>query len=370
MNNDWQNKLISFGASVDTEGNVSFADATDASGVRVAGQAIGDFPLLVDLSHLAVVDFTGADAKTFLYKQVCNDLASLTENNALLNGYCSPKGRLLAVFTVFEHEDGYRLLLPGDVAEAFTKRMRMFVLAAKVDITIRTDLICSGLVLGAAGGSGAGASETIQFPDNTPNLPATELQVSRNPQMQIMRWHDAPSDVSPDTANQSTQRFLCIAELDAMSALWETDSLRHTASSYWRWGDINAGIPNVYTSSSDQFIPQMMNMDLINGLSFSKRCYPGQEIVARLQYLGKLKKHMKHLRAPGATVSPVPGDLLTTDSNNSAGQVVDAVVDECGVNLLAVVNIDIDVNELKFGDIGLAIAPIPYSLVPDEAPSS
>jgi len=142
--------------------------------------------------------------------------------------------------------------------------------------------------------------------------------------------------------------------------------------SYWRWGDINAGIPSVYASSTEQFIPQMLNMQLINALSFKKGCYPGQEIVARMQYLGKLKKHMKHLRVPDAidAPAPAPGEVLTTESNNNAGQVVDAVVDETGVNLLAVVNIDTQIDELKLGKLGFVEAPLPYSLVADESQTS
>lgn len=366
MNKEWQDKLVSFGASVDSDGNVSFAAEANSSGVQVSGSANNEFPLLVDLSPMTTIDITGSDAKTFLQNQVCNDLTLLSENEAQLNGYCTPKGRLMAVFTVFAHEDGYRILLPDDVAQAFAKRLQMFVMRDQVSISIRTDVIVSGLVFDADS-----SPDALQFPASIPALPTTELQLSQNQQMQIIRWHDAPFAESLESANQSLQqRYVCLADQKTMSTLWESDSFRHRSYPYWRWADINAGIPSVYASSTEQFIPQMLNMQQVNALSFKKGCYPGQEVVARMQYLGKLKKHMKHLRLPGATDAPAPGEKLTTDSNNNAGQVVDAVVDEAGVNLLAVVNIDTQIDELKLENLALAEASLPYSLIVDDSQAS
>jgi len=362
MNKEWQEKLTSFGATVDSEGHIRFADESEQSGNGVVSPTTDEPSLLVDLSHLSVVDFTGDDAKTFLQAQVCNDLTLMSDNAIQINGYCSPKGRLLALFTVFAHEDGYRLVLPHNVVDSFTKRLQMFVMRAQVSIRIRSDLICSGLVLDAAL-----KPATVAMPEGTPTLPASELQLSQNQTMQILRWHDAPSVESPESVKQGLQqRYLCISEQSAMSALWSSDAFRHRSYPYWRWGDINAGIPNVFASSTDQFIPQMVNLHLINALSFKKGCYPGQEIIARLQYLGKSKKHMKHLRVKGASEAAAPGAVLTTDSNNNAGQVVDAILDEGGLNLLAVVNIETNVSELKLGELGLAEAPLPYALLVDD----
>jgi len=366
MNKEWQDKLTSFGATVDSDGNVSFADEPGASGVQEFGSAINDTARLVDLSPMAVVDVTGPDAKAFLQAQVCNDLTSLSGSDIQINGYCTPKGRLLALFTVFVHEDGYRLLLPEGVAEAFSKRLQMFVMRAQVNINFCADVICSGLVF-----NGAARPDAAFLPAGMPILPPSALQVSQNEQMQIIRWHDAPSVTLPEKQVESMQqRYLCIADQDTMSLLWQSDAFQHRSFSYWRWGDINAGIPSVYASSTEQFIPQMLNMQLINALSFKKGCYPGQEIVARMQYLGKLKKHMKHLRVPDATDAPAPGEVLTTDSNNNAGQVVDAVVDEAGLNLLAVVNIETQIEALKLGDLGLVEAQLPYSLIADDSQAS
>lgn len=362
MNTEWQEKLASFGAIVDASGNVSFPGEPGASDQQIASLEHYSLPLLIDLSRLAVIDFSGSDAKSFLQAQVCNDLTSLTENDIQINGYCSPKGRLLALFTVFEQEEGYRLLLPEDVAQAFAKRLQMFVMRAQVTIAIRTDLVCSGIVL-----DGSISNTSNPIPASCPTLPETELQISKNEQMQLMRWHSDPSGVSSSVASPNEQhRYVCIAEPNVMSSLWETESFKRASWSYWRWGDINAGVPSVHTNSAEQFIPQMLNMQLIDALSFKKGCYPGQEIVARMQYLGKLKKHMKHFYVADAKTAPAPGDVLTTESNNNAGQVVDAVLDENGLNLLAVVNIDTPVEAFNLGGLGFADAPMPYTLMSND----
>jgi len=358
MNKDWREKLKNLGAAIDSENNVSFAGKTTLSGDQTVDQRHDKLPLLVEMSQLAVVDITGNDAKSFLQDQLCNDLLLLSDNDIQINGYCTPKGRLLALFIVFPHEDGYRLLLPSDVCQAFTKRLQMFVMRAQVSINIREDLICSGLICDSMA-----MLDSVSLPALAQELPSAELQISNNEQMQIMRWHNAPTLLTAAAENHALQqRYLCIAEPAVMQTLWMNESINRGLWACWRWGDINAGIPSVYTTSSEQFIPQMLNMQLINALSFKKGCYPGQEIVARMQYLGKLKKHMRRLRVPGATTAPAPGELITTESNNNAGQVVDAVVDEDGLNLLAVVNIDIPTSELNVGGMTPVDAPIPYSL--------
>lgn len=344
MNEQWLEKLASAG--------IDIAHGVDD---KLGLQATGATPMLAELSPLAIVDITGTDATTFFQAQVCNDLAALSVDQAQINGYCTPKGRLLALFTVYPHLDGYRLLVPEDVAPAFVKRLQMYVMRAQVEVRIRTDLICTGLVTKEADGS-----VPSQFAQTITALPQAVLGVSRGDQSEVLRWHDLPSD-----QENAQPRYIIVAEQDSLLPLWQDSQYAHAPFAYWRWGDINAGIPSVVATSAEQFIPQMLNMQLINALSFKKGCYPGQEIVARMQYLGKLKKHMKHLRADGVMVAPAPGDVLVTDTNNNAGQVVDAIVDDHGVNLLAVVNIQTAVDELKLADVALHDAVLPYSLAPE-----
>ncbi len=337
MNTDWQEKLAGLGSSLD------IATSSNAPVAQIDG------PAVVDLSPMAVVDLTGPDAKEFLQNQVCNDLSVMSGEQIQLNGYCNPKGRLLALFIAYTHLDGYRLLLPELVAASMLKRLQMFVLRAEVTITHRTDLVVSGVV--------TDVSASPELPAPFASVPNQVLSKTGDEHAQVLRWHDSSQHA----------RYLCVGEADTVIKLWQDSQFVHTTYSYWRWGDINAGMPNVFASSVEQFIPQMLNMQLVDGLSFKKGCYPGQEIVARMQYLGKLKKHMKHLHAKGLDKAPDPGHVLTTESNNNAGQVVDAIVDEHGVNLLAVVNKETPVSELKLQEQSLTEAPMPYSLNPDSA---
>lgn len=368
MNKEWQDRFTVgsekiTNAQADAAGNISFGSHAQPSEMAIAPAVDGQLPVLVELSRLAVVDIEGEDAAEFLQAQVCNDLTTLAADQLQLNGYCSPKGRLMTLFTVFGHNEGYRLVLPDDIAPAFIKRLQMFVMRAKVSITPRTDLVCTGLVIDADA-----SLPNAAIPESFPALPDTVLSWSSNDNVQLLRWHDdtgntADNAVGTKEAQKVRARYLSIGTPDTLFPLWQSDQFSHAAWPLWRWGDINAGIPNVFAASTDQFIPQMVNMQLINALSFKKGCYPGQEIVARMQYLGKLKKHTKHLYQPGATQIPEPATTLTTESNNNAGQIVDAVMDENGLNLLAVVNIATPVSELQLGGLGLQEASVPYSLV-------
>jgi len=356
MNKRWQEKLESLGVKIDAANNVSFTDEPTAPDqvLAMTKEALMSKPTLVELSRLGVVDISGPDACEFFQAQVCNDLTTLHDTDAQINGYCSPKGRLLSLFKVYSHADGFRLILPADVIPAFVKRLQMFVLRAKVTISENDDLICTGLMIDNAA-AGFGHLSAL------PELPAKVMSLSRGTETQVLRYHDA--NVDPLT-NASVGRYLIVATPDTLFSLWQSEQVNRTGYALWRWGDITAGMPSVFAASSDQFIPQMLNMQLIGGLSFKKGCYPGQEIVARMQYLGKLKKHMKHLKAPGIKRALLPGDVLSTETNNNAGQVVDAIVDDTGLTILAVVNIATAINEIQIDGVALQEENIPYELTP------
>lgn len=369
MNKEWLDRFSNTtgsvaGGQVDEAGNISFEGTAGDSASAIANTDTTERPVLVELSRLSVIDIKGADAVEFLQAQVCNDLTLMDSHQVQINGYCTPKGRLSALFTVFPMdyaaqegtdaeqgaiEKGYRLVLPDDIADAFAKRLTMFVLRAKVTITVREDLVCAGLVgrVSSAGDALARAS----LPENFPALPNNELELAGNDSAQVYRWHN----------DADLARYVCIADADTLFKLWQVDNFIHSGYAYWRWGDINAGVPNVYAVSKDQFIPQMLNMQFINGLSFKKGCYPGQEIVARMHYLGKLKKHMLHLVQPGGKAIPEPATTLTTESNNNAGQVVDAILDENGLNILAVVNTETNIDELQLNGESVKTVALPYS---------
>jgi folate-binding protein YgfZ len=336
MNTDWQAFLQGYGAQLDATGISVFAES--APSPKAA--------LLVDASPMAVVEITGDDATGFLQSQFCNDIEIVSADQGQLSGYCTPKGRLLAFFSVIAVAGGYRLLLPQTVVEVFVKRLQIYVLRAKVSVALRDDLVCVGLVAGADG--------QLDVTDRA--LPASKLAVVSKGELQIVRWHD------DYTTGAGRQRYLCVATPAAMAVLWEQLASTAVCAAFdrWRFADIGAGVPRLIEQTREAFVPQMVNLHLIDALSFTKGCYPGQEIVARMQYLGKLKRHMRRYRVDGENV-PVPGAAVHAGEDSAAGQVVDAVRGPNGVELLAVVKTGAAAG-LSVADQPMQAEDLPYPL--------
>lgn len=241
------------------------------------------------LPQYALLHFSGADAQAFLHAQLTCDVQALQPDTSTYGGYCTPKGRLLATFLLWRNADGYTMLLPLELAEPIRKRMSMYILRSKVKAEDLTTLY------GCAGITGPDAAQTITalggvIPEQ-PHAAATVKGIS------VMHL---PAD-----------RYLMVlprAQLDALSA---------AASKLWDQLDIAAGIPFILPQTQEEFVPQTVNLDLIGGLSYTKGCYPGQEIVARTHYLGKLKQRM--YRAQLASYA-APGDkLYCADLGDQAG---------------------------------------------------
>jgi len=290
------------------------------------------------LSAHRVIDVEGADAAPFLQGQLCNDVAALQPGRAQINGYCTPKGRLLASFVLQRRPDGFRLILPeATVAEAFAKRLGMFVMRSAVTLRVRDDVAVVGLIGDASA------------PDGLPTRPEAVLEATDDGDASLLRWHDDPVQ---------GHRLLGVLAPRAAADLPDGEQA-------WRLGDIRAGLPSVRTGTVESFVPQMVNFREIDGLSFKKGCYPGQEIVARMHYLGKQKRHMRRFVATGATsatgqsVLPSPGQSL---GEGGAAEVVDAIATVDGIELLAVVRVGPLEHGLSLGDQGpTAIdAVLPY----------
>ena len=336
MNTDWQAFLQGYGAQLDATGISGFAESTPSPKAA----------LLVDASPMAVVEITGDDATSFLQSQFCNNMEAVSADQGQLSGYCTPKGRLLAFFSVIAVAGGYRLLLPQTMVEVFVKRLQMYVLRAKVSVAVRDDLVCVGLV--------AGASGQLELAEKV--LPASKLAVVSQGELQTVRWHD------DYIAGAGRQRYLCVATPAVMAELWEqlVPTAVCAAFDRWRLADISAGVPRLIEQTREAFVPQMVNLHLIDALSFTKGCYPGQEIVARMQYLGKLKRHMRRYHVNGENVPP-PGTAVHAGDDSGAGQVVDAVRGPHGVELLAVVKTGADTG-LTVADQPMQAKDLPYQL--------
>ena len=259
---------------------------------------------MADLSHNALIGVTGDDAAEFLHGQFTNDVESLAVGRAQWNGWCSPRGRLLATFLLLRTADQFLLMLPAEIAATIAKRLKMYVLRSKVRIVDESELYAR---IGIAGG---GASKTVA--DHWGRSPAKMESVEKDGAICVALGDD---------------RFLALVPPKAAPAMWDllTSAEARGSAEEWEWTSIHAGIPTIVAATQEAFVPQMANFDLVGGVSFTKGCYPGQEIVARTQYRGGLKRRMAlaHLTdgdrpAPGQNVySPSFGD-------QSAGTIVNA----------------------------------------------
>ncbi|MGR3913463.1 MAG: hypothetical protein OD918_02880 [Gammaproteobacteria bacterium] len=252
-------------------------------------------PRLVTLDSLALVDVGGDDAQGFLQGQFCNDVDDAQAGHAQLNAYCNPKGRVLAVLRLVRHARGFWLVMPAKLADGLIARLKMFVLRAKVDIA-KSPL----QLLGVMNHGDAMDVDDVGDAD------------------EIARAHLDTVDIA------SRQIFIGKPDALAQVAIGVT---AEPTDEIWRLADILAGLPQIYAPTAGAFIPQTINLDLTGGLSFTKGCYPGQEIVARLRYRGKVKQRMLAAYAPGAAAPPPGAPLYAADSEQKIGQVVDAV--EC-----------------------------------------
>lgn len=262
--------------------------------------------LLCELSHLSIIEVTGADAASFLQRQLINDVEGLTVNGIQLNGYCDAKGRLIALFYLVKLSDRYLMITSQDIAEAFAKQLALYVLMAKVEITPSSTLHCIGH---AKQGKAKPPSVLGKTTEGRVSTQADGLLVAH--------------------LGDSGARHLIIGAAEPLASLWGTlakDSLP-CHRSVWQLLDIRLGIPSLTSKTVGAFVPQMMNLDLIDGLSFTKGCYPGQEVVARMHHLGKLKRRMYRLQIR-CEEQPLPGDGIysaESDSNESVGKIVNTV---------------------------------------------
>ena len=246
------------------------------------------------LEHYGLLHAAGDDARAFLHAQLTNDIENLAPGQARYAGWCSAKGRLLATLLVVPWAGGFLLQLSRDLAPTVLKRMSMFVLRSKVKISDVTDLWAQYGLWGPNGGNPLAVSES-----------EGSISVGIEP-----------------------GRFLVLSP--------EPSSSRHSPNASaddWTLAEVRAGKALIAQATQDQFVPQMVNLELAGGVDFKKGCYPGQEIVARAQYRGAVKRRMVRLR--GAALRP--GQELFSD--DTPGQPSGTVVNSAGDESLAVLQV-------------------------------
>lgn len=301
--------------------------------------------VICDLSHLGLLQLSGADTLTFLQGQVTNDVKQLDGQIAHYSGYCNPKGRLLAVFLAFAHHDHIHLQLPKELIAPIAKRLKMYVMRSKVEVQdVSESIIKIGL-------NGARAIELLsplfsQIPQSDYELVSLE-----NGAIIKLPGNQPRFEIFTDIANAPT--------------IWNSLALHAKVAdaTYWELQEIQAGIPEVYAITQEEFVPQMLNLDLLNGINFKKGCYTGQEIVARTHYLGTVKRRTQ-LAHIDSDIAQNPGDDVFNSNGDSVGKVVRCAPSYSGgYDLLAEVRLEsVEAGPLNVNGNALNIQELPYKI--------
>ncbi|WDD93921.1 folate-binding protein [Burkholderia sp. FERM BP-3421] len=293
------------------------------------------------LPQFGIIDVAGADAATFLHSQLTNDIEHLDLGAARLAGYCSPKGRLLASFLAWRAGHDVRLLVSKDLQPAAQKRLSMFVLRAKAK------LADAGDALVAVGFAGDVRDALAGMFDALPDGVHTKVD---GPAGALIRLPDAAGRL----------RYLWIgARADVEARLAALDArLARVSPAVWDWLDVRAGEARITQPTIEQFVPQMVNFDVIGAVNFRKGCYPGQEIVARSQYRGTIKRRTALAHVAGDTGAARAGVELfhSDDPGQPCGLIVNAAAaPNGGVDAL----VEIKLVALDTGTVHLATADGP-----------
>ena len=343
MSNDWINFLNENGASFNEKQEVNFNQSIKTFSGKL---------YLTDLSWLGLIEIRGEDKEIFLQGQLTNDINAVSSSLSQLSGLCTPKGRLRTLFSIFSRTGNLYLQLPKPLLADNLKRLKMFVMMSKVELNDASDeLIKIGL---------SGSKAEKHLIDAGYNLPGEINMVTEHNGISLIRLSgDIP-------------RFECIGSVSDIKNLWQNlqPKAQLLDTSNWRLLDIEAGRPKVFAETNEAFIPQMLNLQVLNGINFKKGCYTGQEIVARMQYLGKLKRRMYRMHCNvDDKLLPKPGNLLfsaKSKSGQGAGHIVDAQKTlEDGIDMLAVITTEaIDNNDIFLDEameIPLSQKTLPYT---------
>ena len=266
---------------------------------------------------LTALRVSGTDRIEFLQGQFTQDLRQLKPGQPRLAGWTSPKGRLFFISWLADWQDSIWLVLPTALAEPVVRRLKMFILRADVRVDI------------------------------------SELPVW------LMAEIEPDKNGSTDCFNDD-KKLRCAVDGTGWQIGGTSEQVQPSLAE-WRLAHIRAGRPVIWQETSEDFVPQMVNLDLLDGISFAKGCYVGQEIVARTQNLGRIKRRMYRFQAAEGLV-PVPGDVIKSGSHG-AGKIVDAASTGDSIELLAVIRIESLQDELTLEDgRSLTQAPLGYAV--------
>ncbi|MGZ8967466.1 MAG: CAF17-like 4Fe-4S cluster assembly/insertion protein YgfZ [Gallionella sp.] len=340
MNSDWQNFLTQQGAHFEGDCLADFGDAKSEL------TASANSTVLCALTQFGCLRVSGEEAQSFLQNLLSNDIRLVDATHAQLSSFNTAKGRMLAVFLIWRDGEDFMLQVPMSILESLRKKLSMYVLRAKVKITDAShDLVCIGL-------SGTAAAEILRTVCDA--VPDAAMQYGQSATLTVLKISDTRYQISCGASQAGT----CWMALAAHA--------KKVGSPCWDWLNIIAGIPTIVPQTQEQFVPQMVNLDALGGINFKKGCYPGQEIVARMHYLGKLKRRMYVAHLDTATAPQAGDELFSADMEGQAsGMIANAAAAPLGgFDILAVLqtaSVELNPIQTTHGD-ALQFLTLPYAL--------
>lgn len=305
---------------------------------------MADSAFFCTLSHEGVLAVRGVDAGKFLQGQLTCNLDYLSDAKASLGARCTQKGRMQSSFRILPQGDGYVLAMASELIEAQLLDLKKYAVFSKSKLT---DESASWTRFGLSDGDSALVALALDLPQETDAVVRSNgLIAIRVSPGRAELW--VPADQASDILTQ-------------LGALLPTGSLND-----WLLGQIRAGIGQVVGLTRESFIPQMLNLQAVGGVSFKKGCYTGQEIVARMQYLGKLKRRLYRLNLSSGELPDAGTSLFSPVHGSAVGEVVIASRSAEGIELLAVLQADaVEDGNIHLGapdGLALQLADLPYTL--------
>jgi len=307
MNINWKIFLQNHYSASITDNEVIFPETTDSNDKAIFA-----------LNHLAVLAVCGTQAGTFLQGQITCNINEINEKNCCLGAFCNVQGKVISTCLVVKSVDGYLLLLPSELLETIKNRLQKYILRADVQLINQFENWC---LIG------------------------------------LLEAHSEPQKLGATTqTNHITIHFdhrrLSLVKVENVETIWSdhvSNGFTPKNSTHWRYLDIMNGIPWLTLATSEQFIPQMLNLDKLGAISFNKGCYTGQEIVARTHYLGKAKRALFSMS--GKLDNAPPANTVIADvSGQSIGKIINAIVYQGIIYLLAVLPVDNYIDSFNLPD--------------------
>ncbi len=337
MSPDWQEFLSTQGAKFDADRLLGFQENDN--------QTFDNF--ITDLSHLALIEVTGVDADDFLNGQFTTNVKQLAKNHLQFSAWCNPKGQVKTTFYIYRHETGFNILLPVDLRDSFIKQLQMYIMRADVKLIDKSNKLVR---------VGIQTNNNKLLAESMGSIPEQNAGITIQNDLHCLHAFGSEN---------TSQRYIFIGSVERIKTLWKDFSQNScpVGATIWELLDIQAAYPWLSSQTTEKFLPQMLNLDLIDGLNYQKGCYPGQEIIARLHFRGQLKRSL-YLATCSLDAQPVIADqLYISDHKDSVGVVINVQVSEDKYYLLAVIEKELVEHQLALRETNgasLTLQPLPY----------